>query len=59
VRGSQGQVSKDEASAVQYGFVALKVFHGQDGEAGYLVDVGLDGGCVGVSVCKVEYARVS
>ena len=36
----------------------MKVFHGEDGKAGYLVDVGVDGGSasfvVTVSFCNVE-----
>ncbi len=36
----------------------MKVFHGEDGKTGYLVDVGVDGGSasfvVAVSFCGVE-----
>ena len=53
VGGIEGEIAQHEASSVENGFVGLEILHGEDGEAGYLIDVGGEGASVSVLVFVV------
>lgn len=46
--GGNGEVAQNETPPIEYGLVRVEILHGKYGEAGYLVDVSMDGGAVAI-----------